>query len=194
MASVSLRHLLMQQPSRLGAFLLAGLLFVYAGWVVGAQPEAGLGTPLPLLFFYLALLSLITVIDLEQRRVPNLLVGPAAIVALSAAALQSPQMLLSAIFAGGIGFVGFLLIGLIRPGAMGGGDIKLAGLIGLITGLPYVVAALVIGVLAGGIGAAIFMITGRVKRTGSIAYAPYLCAGAVIVLLHGAQIVAWYLH
>jgi prepilin signal peptidase PulO-like enzyme (type II secretory pathway) len=188
-----MRYLLAQQRRRRWVFGAAVVLFTYAFWIVNQMPSQELTRPLPLLFFYLALFLLITVIDIEHRRVPNLVIGPAAVVVLIVAMVQSPETLFGAVVGGGIGFGCFLLIGLIRPGAMGGGDIKLAGLIGLITGAAYVPVAIVIGVLAGGIGAAIFLGTKRVQRKGSIAYAPYLCLGAVIALLHGAEMIAWYL-
>ncbi|MBI1293629.1 prepilin peptidase [bacterium] len=188
-----LRYVLSQQQRRRWVFGAAVVLFTYAFWVVSQATSQEPTKSLPLLFFYLALFLLITVIDIEHRRVPNLVIGPAAGVALIAAMVQSPETLLSAVIGGGIGFGCFLLIGLTRPGAMGGGDIKLAGLIGLVTGAAYTPVALVVGVLAGGIGAAIFLGAKRVQRKGSIAYAPYLCFGAVIALLHGAEIVAWYL-
>lgn len=188
-----LRYLLSQQQRRLWVFGAVVVLFSYTFWVVNGASSQDLAQPLPLLVFYLGLFLLITVIDIEHRRVPNVVIGPAAVVALVAAMVQSPATLFGALVGGGIGFGCFLLIGLFRPGAMGGGDIKLAGLIGLITGAAYVPVALVIGVLAGGIGAAIFLGTKRVQRKGSIAYAPYLCLGAVIALLHGADIIAWYL-
>jgi prepilin signal peptidase PulO-like enzyme (type II secretory pathway) len=79
-----------------------------------------------------------------------------------------------------------------RPGAMGAGDVKLAGLIGIIAGVPNVIVALAIGIIAGGVSALILMASGRVSRTGTLAYAPYLSLGASIALVHGPQILAWY--
>jgi leader peptidase (prepilin peptidase)/N-methyltransferase len=192
-SAFDVRYLLSQQQRRLWVFGAAVVLFTYAFWRVNQESAQDLAKPLPLILFYLALFLLITVIDIEHRRVPNLVIGPAAVVALIAAALQSPEMLFGAVVGGVIGFGCFLLIGLIRPGAMGGGDIKLAGLIGLITGAAYVPVAIIVGILAGGIGAAIFLGAKRVQRKGSIAYAPYLCLGAVIALLHGGEIITWYL-
>ena len=47
-----------------------------------------------------------------------------------------------ALIGGAVGFSVFLLLALISRGAMGLGDVKLAGVIGLMTGYPLVVAAL----------------------------------------------------
>lgn len=182
-----------QQRRRLWVW---GAAIFLLGYVIGIRhylPEAGTALPMPLLLFYVTLFLLITVIDLEHRRVPNQLVGLGVAVALIAAPMQSPTALWSAVIGGCVGYVSFLAIGLLRRGAMGGGDIKLAGFIGAATGFPFVIVALVVGVLAGGVGAALFLLTGRVRRTGTIAYAPYLSFGAIVALLHGAYLLAAYL-
>jgi leader peptidase (prepilin peptidase) / N-methyltransferase len=68
---------------------------------------------------------------------------------------------------------------------MGAGDIKLAGVIGLLTGYPLVIPALLLGVGLGGAAALTLLITRRAGRKSSMAYAPYLAVGAIIVLMMG---------
>jgi prepilin signal peptidase PulO-like enzyme (type II secretory pathway) len=167
-------------------------IFLYVGRVGGLVlddlwPDGGW-----LLYLYLLLFLLIAAIDLEHRRVLNIVIGPAALMALMLAALQSPQALGSALLGGLGGFLLFFAVNLMRPGAMGAGDVKLAGLIGIIAGVPNVIVALAIGIIAGGVSALILMASGRVSRTGTLAYAPYLSLGASIALVHGPQILAWY--
>ena len=76
-------------------------------------------------------------------------------------------------FGGAAGFGLFFLLGVLGRGALGFGNVKLAGVIGLMTGFPSVLVALATGAL---------LVTGRATRKSKIAYAPYLAAGAVIVL------------
>jgi leader peptidase (prepilin peptidase)/N-methyltransferase len=168
-----------------GIFLYVGA--VSAPLVVGMSVNGSLP-----LYLYLALFLLIATIDLEHRRVLNIVLAPLALGSLCLAALQSPSALGGALLSGVGGFILFFAINLMRPGAMGAGDVKLAGVIGLIVGFPAFIVALVIGVIAGGVGASILMVAGRVSRKGTLAYAPYLSLGAAIALLHGSQILAWY--
>ena len=88
-----------------------------------------------------------------------------------------------ALLGGALGFGIFLLLALIGRGAMGLGDVKLAGVIGLMTGYPLVVAALALGIVLGGVAAIALLVTRRAGRKGTMAYAPYLALGTIVVLL-----------
>ena len=132
---------------------------------------------------YTAFLLAVLVIDFEHRRVLNIMLAPAAVVALLFSLLPGAPDPLQALLGGALGFGVFLLLALIGRGKMGAGDVKLAGVIGLMTGYPAVIPALVFGVLLGGVAAIILLITRRAGRKGTMAYAPYLALGAIIVLL-----------
>ncbi len=69
----------------------------------------------------------------------------------------------------------------LQPGNLGGGDIKLALVMGALFGFPSVLLALLVGVGTGAI-AAILLLRGKGK-TAKMAYAPYLCLGAFVILL-----------
>jgi prepilin signal peptidase PulO-like enzyme (type II secretory pathway) len=81
----------------------------------------------------------------------------------------------------------FLLLGLagsalFRAEALGFGDVKLALFMGLLLGWPYTLTALFYGVLLATVGAIAYIVTHRSMK-GTIAYGPYLAAGALLVLL-----------
>jgi leader peptidase (prepilin peptidase)/N-methyltransferase len=81
----------------------------------------------------------------------------------------------------------FLLLALagsaiFKAEALGFGDVKLALFMGLLLGWPYTVTALFYGVLLAAIGAVAFIVVHRSLK-GTIAYGPYLAAGALLVLL-----------
>ena len=84
-----------------------------------------------------------------------------------------------------------------KLGGMGMGDVKLAGLIGLTTGLSSVLVALFIAILAGGVAGAIIIINGRRRhhswRGQTMAYAPYLVIGVWVVLFDGIELLHNYL-
>jgi leader peptidase (prepilin peptidase)/N-methyltransferase len=156
------------------------LAFVLAWWRFRADP-----LHLGVVCLYAVFLLAVMVIDLEHRRVLNVMLAPAAGAALFVSLLPGAPDLLQALLGGALGFGVFLLLGLLSRGAIGAGDIKLAGVIGLMVGYPSVVTALLVGVGLGGVVAAILLITRRAGRKSTMAYAPYLSAGAMIVLLLG---------
>lgn len=148
-------------------------------------------TSLLLLFtLYVCILLLVLVIDLEHRLILNVVILPAILIA-GIGSLISPSPL-SALAGGLIGFASFYLIALARKGGMGGGDVKLAAFIGLTTGFPSVIVALLIAILAGGATALLLVLT-RVKGLKSyIPYGPFLVIGGLVALIYGPQIMAWY--
>lgn len=168
-------------------FLIATGLAALAYAQEGLSLQAGVTTLYA--WFFLA----VAVIDLEHRRVLNRMLGPALLVmAAISLLLRSPQPL-SALLGALAGFSFFLLSALIRRGGLGMGDVKLAGIIGLATGLSGVVVAVIVGVLAGGVAALILLFWTRFDRRATMAYAPYLVLGAWAALFWGRQFWAWYI-
>ena len=94
--------------------------------------------------------------------------------------VQHPTIL-SSLLGGLAALAIFSLIHLARPGGMGLGDVKLAGLIGLMVGFPNILFALLLGMIAGGLAALILIIQGQ-NRQQTLAYAPALAVGAWIIL------------
>jgi prepilin signal peptidase PulO-like enzyme (type II secretory pathway) len=138
-------------------------------------------------WFYTAWLLVVLVIDFEHRRVLNVMLPSAILVALVAPLLTLFHMahlttFSSALLGGIAGFLTFLVIFIVGRGRMmGAGDVKLAGVIGLIVGYPWVWAALVSGIFLGGI-AALFLLARYRSAKSYMAYGPYLAMGALLVL------------
>lgn len=157
---------------------LASIAMFVAAWVLWrGQPAALLAASLYIPFF-LAVIA----IDIEHRRVLNVLLAPAAVISLSLSLLPGGPSPLQALIGGAVGLALFGLLALLGRGKLGAGDVKLAGVIGLMTGFPAVLTALVLGILAGGVGALVLVLTRRAGLKSYIAYAPYLCLGALVVL------------
>ncbi len=153
-----------------------------AAFTLGWYRFAGDLPALAAFWFYATYLLVVLVIDLEHRRVLNVMLGPATVAALVLAALHGIPGLRSALLGGVIGFGVFLLAALVSRGKMGAGDVKLAGIIGLAAGYPHMVSALFLGILLGGVASLALLISRRVGPKSYIAYAPYLCLGALAVL------------
>jgi leader peptidase (prepilin peptidase)/N-methyltransferase len=81
-------------------------------------------------------------------------------------------------------FGGFALVGrlVLRGEALGMGDVKLAGFIGLALGVQGTVAALVLGVLLAGVVAAVLLVARVRSLRDTIAYGPFLAVGALLGL------------
>lgn len=84
----------------------------------------------------------------------------------------------------GILFLALALAGsaLFKQEALGFGDVKLALFMGLLLGWPYTFTAVFYGVFLAGL-VSIALIVWRRSMKGTIAYGPYLAAGALILLL-----------
>jgi leader peptidase (prepilin peptidase)/N-methyltransferase len=131
----------------------------------------------------LVLLLTVTVADLRSRLVPDrALAAATAIVVPLAAALDPASLPERGIAAVGAG--GFLLAAaLIRPGAMGLGDVKLAAVLGLYLGRG-VAAALLVAFISGSLlGVALIARHGWVARSRTIPFAPFLSLGALAILV-----------
>jgi leader peptidase (prepilin peptidase) / N-methyltransferase len=77
---------------------------------------------------------------------------------------------------------------------MGWGDVKMAGLIGLMTGFPNAVVAVFGGIILGGLSAIALLLFKKRTRKEGIPFGPFLALGAIIALLYGNYIVDWYLN
>ncbi len=107
-------------------------------------------------------------------------------------------MVISTPCGGSLGFlaygVGLLVVALIAPRGMGMGDVKLAGLIGLVLGsigLGLVGVAAGAGILLGGVGAVVALVAGGNRKT-RVPYGPFMAAGAVLSVFVGQQIADAY--
>ncbi len=161
-----------------GAALALALMAGWGGWV-GWQ-AANLAVAASALIVT-AILLCVTLVDLRVRRIPNEL-ALALIVWAVVQVLWLGQptwgaAALGLLAAGGL----FFLLAIIGRGALGMGDVKLEAAAGALLGYPAVLAALFLGVLAGGVAAAFLLLTHRAGRKDAFAYGPYLALGAWLV-------------
>lgn len=138
-----------------------------------------------LIGLYLTVLVLVTVTDLEHRRIYDAVMLPAIALAIVLAPV-SPWLGAGALGAWltGLGaFVFFSLMALLTRGGIGGGDAVLAAFIGLITGFPQGLQALAYGIFIAGGVSFLLLLTRRVTLKTAIPYGPFLALGGAIVLL-----------
>ena len=134
----------------------------------------------------------VVVIDLEHKLIPNIVVLPAAAIALVFAVLHDPQRWWVPV-AGAAGAAAFLgVLWLVYPRGMGFGDVKLALLLGAVLGAS-VIPALAIAFFAGSIiGVTLIARSGGSARKTAVPFGPFLAAGALIALWAGPTLITWY--
>jgi leader peptidase (prepilin peptidase)/N-methyltransferase len=173
------------------------LLFAFLYW------HYGLGWELALVAVYCCIFISLLIIDLEHRILPNKIVYPAMILALAIAGLGSifgfepgyissmgfRLWIINAAIGGVIGFVLLFVPALVYRGGMGWGDIKLAALIGFITGFPLVILAIFLAVIVGGLVGGILLLLKIKGRKDAIPFGPFLSAAAMVTIFWGNLII-----
>jgi prepilin signal peptidase PulO-like enzyme (type II secretory pathway) len=152
---------------------------------------------------WLALLTGLTallVYDVRWFLLPNRFIYPLgviavaqAVVSITAAGQPSTALLntVLGVIAGGSIF--YLLFQVSGGKWIGGGDVKLGWLLGLVAASPARSLLLIFVASAGGSLVSVpFLISGRMKRTSLIPFGPFLIIAVIIVQLFGAGIIHWY--
>ena len=161
------------------------LLALAAGLAGGALawrstlPTWALGVHLVIL----AMLDVLTATDLEQRRLPHLLLDALIVVAALFVPFNPSVGWLNALIGGAVAVAFMGLLGLVVRGGVALGDLYLVGPIGLVLGWPAIfVAIFVAGILSAGVSAAL-LLTRRAGLKSYIPFGPFLVAGMVVTLL-----------
>lgn len=130
-------------------------------------------------------------IDLELRIIPNrLLVGLTVLFVMTFPLVSSSSIINH--LAGAAAAILMLLPAFLVAGGIGGGDVKLAAVIGLYLGWPFGTLALFLGIMAGALGGILWMaFTGGTLKT-ALPFAPFMSVGTMVAMLCGTEILAWY--
>ena len=151
----------------------------------------GLTWILPALLVFAASATVLTLVDLAEKRLPNTVIFPtlgavAVLLVPASWAAGAWMSLLWAVVGSAAMFAVYFLLALISPASMGMGDVKLALVIGLLLGwfgLTAWLIALLAAFVVGGLVAIIALLLRRVTLRGSIPFGPSMLAGALIALL-----------
>lgn len=152
------------------------------------------GSTLPALVAaaFVSLMVVVAAIDLEHRRILNVVTYPAIALALAAVFLPG-RAPLAYLLGGLLGGGAFLLLALASPRAMGLGDVKLAAFLGLFLGYPLILVALFLAFVLGGLLSLMLLAFHRLRRGQAVAFGPYLALGGVVALLYGYNLLTWWL-
>ncbi|MDQ7878092.1 prepilin peptidase [Microbacterium sp. QXD-8] len=154
-------------------------------------------------FLYFAAISIVlTLIDLDTHRLPNSIVLPSYLVAgilftVSAWLIGDWELLLRAAIGMVVMYVFYFLLRSVRRGGMGGGDVKLAGVIGVYLGWVGW-GALAVGAFAaflyGGLFGIALLLLRRAGRKTAIPFGPWMILGAWTGVFAGEAVGRWYVN
>jgi len=170
--------------------LLSGLLL----WLLVRR----VGDPLllvPQAAFLLALLA-IAWIDLDTRTIPDVVTIPGVGLGL-AASLFAPPGLAAALLGALCGGLSLWLVGTLYERAtsvpgMGGGDVKLAAMMGAFLGVGGVFGAIFLASLAGSVFGILLIVLGKGSRRTAIPFGTFLAPAAIALCLYGDSLVRLY--
>lgn len=173
----------------------AAVLFALAAWKFGFTAEAFVFAG-----FFWALVVL-TVIDFEHKLLPDRIVYPTFVIAwisLIAIALVRDDLdrLVDAAI-GAAAFGGFFfLVAFIYPAGMGGGDIKLAfvlgTMLGFVEGIGVVLVGMFLSFLVGAVaGIGVMVATGKGRKS-QVPFGPFLALGTILAIFWGRPLLDEY--
>ena len=77
--------------------------------------------------------------------------------------------------------------------AMGGGDVKLMGMIGSFLGWKGALLTIMLGALAGSVVGLVLIVFKQHTMERVIPFGPFLAIGTLVTAFHGSDIISWYL-
>ena len=180
-----------------------GILFAATYWfVISNSLIINLSSLITFIYYLLIFSSFIVIFftDLKSGIIPDKILLFAIGVAAFYLLFINPQSLIINLLSGVAAFLFFVIISVVfsmltKKSAIGGGDIKLAFLLGLFLGFPNIIISFYIAFLTGGF-LGIILILWRKKefRKATLPFGPFLITGAVISLLWGNSIYLQVLH
>lgn len=178
--------------------LMAALLFGLS--YIALRPDSLIGwVELGFWLYFLTALIILALYDLYWYILPDVVLLPAIVAGLVRVVVEvlmrhaigsGVELVLAALAVGG----GFYALAAVSKGRwMGGGDIKLVFLMGLLLGWSKLGVALMIA-FNGGALIGVLLIAFKLKhRRDHIPFGPFLVGGTVIAALYGQGIINWYL-
>jgi leader peptidase (prepilin peptidase)/N-methyltransferase len=171
--------------------LLTAVLFLLAYRKAGPTWELLAGLVL------LSAMVVIVFIDLDHMIIPDVITLPGIVLGLLLTPLL-PHTLLSGVVGAAVGGLYFYLAAVIshlvlKKEGMGGGDIKMAAMMGAFLGWQLLLVAIFLALLLGSATGITLLVLKRKERGDPIPFGPFLALGTVIAYFVGTPLLDWYL-
>ncbi len=163
---------------------LAGGAIAIVAWLLYGLTIAAL-----LAALFAAIFLTLSVLDIEHRKVYGMTIAPSVALAVLAAPWWPPAGLMGALIGCAVACVPYVLLyyaaaRLYGPGkGLGWGDVKVAALMGLVSGWPGAIIALYTAILGGGLAAVALVLSGRRRRRDTLPTVPLFALGALAAVL-----------
>jgi len=193
--------------------LMNGLLYA---WIVN---EFWIGGEALLMMAFCSSLIVITFIDLDFQIIPDTITLPGILLGVSIAPFFMSQLadplpfyldrllphmwpylnsFLNAVIGMLCGALPLLTIGWVweklrHVEAMGGGDVKLMGMVGSFLGWKGALLTIMLGALVGSLVGIALIVLKRHRLERVIPFGPFLALGAIATAFYGNDIISWYL-
>jgi leader peptidase (prepilin peptidase)/N-methyltransferase len=154
-------------------------------------------------YLYLAAAGLaLAMIDVDHHRLPDAIVVPsyavaALLLALSSGVTHDWWALARAAISASVLFGIYFAIAVARPGGMGFGDVKLAGLLGGLLGYlswQTLVVGAFAGFVLGAVAGVAVIAAGRGDRKSALPFGPFMIAGALMAVFAGHPALEAWMH
>ena len=137
-------------------------------------------------------LLVVSFIDLAYMIIPDAVTLPGLAVGVAIGLLPSSIGFANAVAGACLGGGIFLLIALIYPAGMGGGDVKLIAMIGAFVGWQAVLVTIILSAFCGAVCGLTLILLGLKGRRDPIPFGPFLAVGGIAAMLWGEALLAWY--
>ncbi|MGD2185500.1 MAG: prepilin peptidase [Desulfobacterales bacterium] len=173
--------------------LLSGL------FAVGVFLKYGISLEAAIYYVFITTLLVITFIDIDHRIIPDVITLPGIpICFLASFALPHItyiESIMGILIGGGSLFmVAWLYHLLTKKEGMGGGDIKLLGMMGAIIGWKGVLFTIFVASAVGTVSGMLIMLMTRKTMKLAVPFGPFLAIGGIAYIFFGPQLIAWYIH
>lgn len=171
--------------------VVSGVLFFLSAWIIGMTEQLAISV------FIISIMIILVQCDLRMMLLPNKVIFCGWIGVFVMRLIYSPSSLIwhtASSFIIGAVMLCMAILGskLLKQEALGGGDIKLLTLVGLVLGLELSLLAIVIASLAGLLFALYIRYFIGDKERQYIPFGPFIAMGCIICLFWGERWLTWY--
>lgn len=165
-----------------------GVLFAFAFVQLGFSKE------LIVAILFISLLVIITVSDIAYMLIPDKILLSFVIPLIAMRMISTLTPWWDSILGAVIGFGLLFLIAVLSKGGMGGGDIKLFFVIGIVLGVTQTLVTLFLASFIGALVGIILLKKTKKGRKTPIPFGPSIAVAAIISYFFGNSLVDWYVN
>ena len=167
--------------------LMTGLLFLVSPMIVGWNGELVIALTL------ISLFMIIFVSDVTYMLIPDRILLFFLVLFIAERVVYPLDPWYDSLVGGAVGFCLLLFIAYVSKGGMGGGDIKLFGLLGFVLGVKLVLLSFFLSTLIGTLDGIRRIGLGKYKKREPVPFGPSIIVGTLIAYFFGELLIGWYL-